>query len=163
MDVAAQNVSNVYTLGRILADHCLDLLLIGGIDLVAMDSQERLVVDFEDHVVRLEVVETHTLVLNRIEDGLKHGVDSVVVTIGSHHVHPAQILFGSGLVASNSKAINKEVRSQIHQELLIQVGRQDSGAGTVGAHGQQLVQATVAVHEIASEKDDDTLSPVGLA
>ena len=38
---------------------------------------------------------------------------------------------------------------------------QNSGAA-IGAHGQQFVKATIAVHQVAT-KDDDALNTVSLA
>ena len=95
--------------------------------------------------------------------GLEHGVDGEVVAVGSHHVHPAQVLLGAGLVAGHAEHVDEELGSQVHQELLVQVDCQNGGAGTVGAHGQQLIKAAVAVHQVATEEDDDTLDTVSLA
>ena len=61
------------------------------------------------------------------------------------------------------KHVDKELGAQVHQELLVQVNRQDGGAGTVGAHGQQLIKTTVAVHQVAAEENDNTLNAVSLA
>ena len=35
--------------------------------------------------------------------------------------------------------------------------------GSVGAHGQQLVKATVAVHQVTAKENDNALNTVGLA
>ena len=68
MDVAAEDVGDVDTLGGVLADDGLTLLLVGGVDLVAMHAQEGLVVQLEHDLVGLELVEAHAFVLDHVED-----------------------------------------------------------------------------------------------
>jgi hypothetical protein len=40
---------------------------------------------------------------------------------------------------------------------------QDGSAGTISAHGQQLIQATVAVHKVTTKEDHGTLDTMGFA
>ena len=70
VNMAAEDVSDVDPLGRILADNGLALLLIGGTDLMPMYAKEGFVVQLEYGLVGIKLVEPHALVFDCLKDHL---------------------------------------------------------------------------------------------
>ena len=75
MDVPAEYVGHVDTLGSILADNSLTLLLICGVHLVTMHAQEGLIVQLKHHFIGLELVEAHP--------GILGGLDNIYIKPGT--------------------------------------------------------------------------------